>query len=64
MDEKIQKKIAMELSPSSVLGLYNALKETKYKFPKEWAENADFSQQANIFEKALKERGIDFTAIE
>ena len=63
MDKKLQKKIAMTLSEESVLALHNYLKETKKKFPKEWAEYVDFSQQAKIFESALIERKIAFTPI-
>ncbi len=63
MNKKLQKKIAMTLSAESVLGQYNFLKETKKNFPAEWAEYDDFSEQADIFEIALKERGINFTPI-
>ena len=64
MDKKLQMKIAMSLSENSVLAQYNFLKEVKKKFPEEWAEHVDFSQQAAIFETALKERGFTFAPIE
>ena len=63
MNKKLQEKIAMTLSESSVLIQYDLFKEVKEKLPEEWKENPDFSQQAKIFEHALITRGIRFSPL-